>query len=52
VAGKTNFGIYAARYGDGPSNLADFSQPMGITVDAAGTLYVGDFYSYRIRKIQ
>jgi len=53
VAGKiTTFGLFVVRNGDGPSNLADFNQPMAIAVDAAGTLYVGDFYNYRIRKIQ
>jgi sugar lactone lactonase YvrE len=36
---------------DGPGPAASFSRPNGVAVDAAGTLYVADTYSQRIRKI-
>lgn len=36
---------------DGPGNAATFANPLGLTVDATGNLYVGDNFS-RIRLIQ
>ena len=40
-----------ATWQDGPGNMATFFLPMGIAVDAAGNLYVGDTYNNCIRKI-
>jgi len=37
---------------DGTGTTARFNCPNGITVDAAGVLYVGDYNNYVIRKIE
>ncbi|MDB5101894.1 MAG: hypothetical protein JWM80_6315, partial [Cyanobacteria bacterium RYN_339] len=36
---------------DGPGNLAKFNQPVGLALDAAGTLYVADLLGATIRKV-
>lgn len=36
---------------DGPGATAEFDQPWGICIDAAGNLYVADTYNKKIRKI-
>jgi gliding motility-associated-like protein len=36
---------------DGPANTATFTQPDGIITDAAGTIYIADQLSHKIRKI-
>lgn len=36
---------------DGPATTASFSQPIGLTVDGSGNVYVADEYNNEIRKI-
>jgi len=38
-------------FADGPGAIARFWSPMGVAVDSAGTVYVGDQGNHRIRKI-
>jgi hypothetical protein len=52
TAGVTTIaGNGTATFVDGSSATASFSSPFGITVDAAGYLYIGDQANQRIRKI-
>jgi sugar lactone lactonase YvrE len=49
VAGCGGLGAYS---GDGgPATLASLSSPFGVNLDAAGNLYIGDSYNYRIREV-
>lgn len=45
-AGNGNWG-----YTDGNGDVAQFIRPHGLGLDAAGNIYVADFYNHRIRKI-
>lgn len=45
-------GTGAAGFADGPGNIAQFSRPTGVAVDAAGTtVYVADYNNQRVRMI-
>jgi sugar lactone lactonase YvrE len=44
-------GTGTAGFQDGPLNQAQFDEPFGITIDAKGTLYIGDRENYSIRRI-
>lgn len=46
LAGTGLFG-----YVDGVGAAAQFNQPIGLAVDAAGNVYVADFENHRIRKV-
>jgi len=43
--------IYNGDFVDGEGSIARFSRPFGITIDAAGNLYVTEEWKNRIRKI-
>ena len=38
-------------FADGTGSAAQFYNPYGVAVDSSGTVYVGDIYNQRIRKI-
>jgi hypothetical protein len=44
-------GSGAAGYADGPALLAEFNTPMGIDLDAEGTIYVSEYLNHCIRII-
>ncbi|HMH22983.1 MAG TPA: NHL repeat-containing protein [Puia sp.] len=44
-------GFTPGGFADGPPDVAVFNQPQGLSVDAAGNLYLADFSNHRIRKI-
>jgi hypothetical protein len=51
--GSSTFAGNVSTYGttDGVGAAARFNGPTALTIDAAGTLYVVDYYSYTLRKI-
>lgn len=51
LAGRGKTGPLGGGYADGPAPHAQFHDPMGITVDADGKLYVSDWVNHRIRTI-
>ena len=50
-AGSGPTGYDSGGYADGQRNVAHFKNPVGITMDAAGNLYVTDTHNHRIRKV-
>ncbi len=51
LAGRGKIGPLGGGYADGPAPHAQFHDPMGITVDADGKLYISDWVNHRIRTI-
>jgi NHL repeat-containing protein len=54
VAGIGPFGRHYGGFGGdgGPATRAALSSPEGIAVDAAGNLFIADFYNHRVRKVE
>ena len=44
-------GSGSSAYADGQGAQASFRCPTGVAVDSMGTVYVGDYYGSRIRKV-
>ena len=44
-------GSGSSAYKDGQGTQASFYNPVGVAVDSMGTVYVGDTYNNRIRKV-
>ena len=49
---STLIGFAGAGFKDGGPGAAKFKDPVGITVDAFGTLYIGDYGNQRVRLVQ
>jgi hypothetical protein len=45
-------GTYGYSGDGGPATAANLATPYGVAVDAAGILYIADFYNSKIRKIE
>lgn len=48
---STYSGSGVSGFADGDGGTAMFKSPQGLTIDAAGTIYMADYSNYRIRKI-
>jgi alpha-tubulin suppressor-like RCC1 family protein/sugar lactone lactonase YvrE len=49
VAGKIEYGHFA---GDGgPATQANLNSPTDVAVDAAGNLFIADYFNHRVRKV-
>jgi len=36
---------------NGPATAATFNDPLQVTLDAAGNMFIADYYNYRVRKV-
>ncbi|MCL2625433.1 MAG: NHL repeat-containing protein [Cystobacterineae bacterium] len=52
LAGSGPTGSSSGGYAEGGGNVARFNQPLGITIDKEGNLYVADSYNHSIRKVR
>ncbi len=44
-------GVFGFSGDGGPATAANFNDPYGVAVDAAGNLYISDTFNHRIRKV-
>jgi len=51
LAGGGPAGFYGGGFADGEGSVAWFHHPSGITIDAAGNLYVADTWNHSIRRV-
>ena len=51
IAGKGRAGVFGFSGDDGLATSADLHYPVGVAVDAQGTVYIADTRNHRVRKV-